>query len=158
MAAKYEEDQCRINSAMTSAGGAFSPISNDGILVHSGSQGLFNYNFGAGAVNQPTAAGSSSNSPGRSVKDIKCSPTRAVGSSAQHPTKPPKGNIAEAMREIHSAQETTRANQAEAALDVALAENRKLGSMVYALDDFLRSLGYSVEDVCDGMGMVLKTS
>jgi hypothetical protein len=55
--------------------------------------------------------------------------------------------LSTAHRELDVQREVERANSAEAALDVALTENAKLGALVTGLTHFLRSIGHDVNDM-----------
>lgn len=56
--------------------------------------------------------------------------------------------VTEGIRQITAARETQRANEAEAALDVALSENRKLASVLHAINGAIKSnTGHSVEEL-----------
>ena len=147
MAAKYESDIFRANNASSVA---MQLAKDASFSLGNGGQDLGS-KLGAAMTVSSFADDISNNNRDVLPKDIKGSPPRAAA-GYPHPTRPTKATITEGLRQISLGKESQRANEAEAALDIALAKNRELGSMVYALDEFLHSMGYSVEDVCDGAG------
>jgi hypothetical protein len=105
----------------------------------------------AGDGSMSDQRGLDSQGPGMpvSVGALKGEATRRKGSvGARKPLFPPTSvtSMSSSVRQLEKSRETARANQAEAALDVALGENAKLSATVQALSEYLKTLGHPVEE------------